>query len=217
LGSAMATWRPAVLALSTFAAGSFLGLRMATLRSQESGWWPPRMSVLLSLVAIAEAGFLVAWMTTAGHPSTAMADVLIVSFDVAMGLQTAAVRSLGVLGIFTTAGRRTALRARAQPRPRVATRDHGRRDPDGSRAAVTAFMLRRTYDVHVELPMQATIVLVAALGESAATLRRVAGDVEETVARLRRPEVTSPIAAARGMFADAPGVPTLLPGVADLA
>jgi hypothetical protein len=31
---------PAVLALSTFAAGSFLGLRMATLRSQESGWWP---------------------------------------------------------------------------------------------------------------------------------------------------------------------------------
>jgi hypothetical protein len=62
--------------------------------------------------------------------------------------------------------------------------------------------LRRTYDVHVELPMQATIVLVVGLGESAATLRRVAGDVEETVARLRRPGVTSPIAAARGMFAD---------------
>jgi uncharacterized membrane protein YoaK (UPF0700 family) len=44
LGFGIATMKepclPAVLALSTFAAGSFLGLRMATLRSQESGWWP---------------------------------------------------------------------------------------------------------------------------------------------------------------------------------
>jgi uncharacterized membrane protein YoaK (UPF0700 family) len=95
---------PAVLALSTFAAGSFLGLRMATLRSQESGWWPSRMSVLLSLVAIAEAGFLVVWMATAGHPSSAIADVLLALFSLAMGIQTAAVRSLGVLGVFTTAG-----------------------------------------------------------------------------------------------------------------
>jgi uncharacterized membrane protein YoaK (UPF0700 family) len=95
---------PAVLALSTFAAGSYLGLRMATLRSEESGWWPPRMSVLLGLVALAEAGFLVVWMATAGHPSTAMADVLLVLFSLAMGIQTAAVRSLGVQGVFTTAG-----------------------------------------------------------------------------------------------------------------
>jgi uncharacterized membrane protein YoaK (UPF0700 family) len=95
---------PAVLALATFAAGSYLGSRITTLRSQESGWWPPTMSVLLSLVAIAEAGFLIAWMATAGHPSTAMADVLLVLFSLAMGLQTAAVRSLGVQGVFTTAG-----------------------------------------------------------------------------------------------------------------
>jgi arginine decarboxylase len=53
--------------------------------------------------------------------------------------------------------------------------------------------LRRSYDVHVELPMQATIVFVVGLGESAATLRRMAGDVEEVVERLSEPGATAPI------------------------
>ncbi|BDY27744.1 aminotransferase class I/II-fold pyridoxal phosphate-dependent enzyme [Mycolicibacterium mageritense] len=47
--------------------------------------------------------------------------------------------------------------------------------------------LRQNYDVHVELPLHATIVLVIGLGESAANLLRVAGDVEEVVKRLYRP------------------------------
>ncbi len=53
--------------------------------------------------------------------------------------------------------------------------------------------LRRAYDVHVELPMQATVVLVVGLGESVANLRRVAGDVEEVVKRLWEPGLTAPI------------------------
>ncbi|HVH23915.1 MAG TPA: DegT/DnrJ/EryC1/StrS family aminotransferase [Pseudonocardia sp.] len=53
--------------------------------------------------------------------------------------------------------------------------------------------LRRSYDVHVELPMQATVVLVVGLGESVANLRRVAGDVEEVVKRLWEPGATAPI------------------------
>src|ERR671915_257867 len=44
--------------------------------------------------------------------------------------------------------------------------------------------LRRSYDVHVELPMQATVVFVVGLGESAAALRRLAGDVDEVVKRI---------------------------------
>jgi uncharacterized membrane protein YoaK (UPF0700 family) len=95
---------PVICALSTFAVGSYLGLRIATSRRQEAGWWPPRMSVLLALVAIAEAGFLAVWSATAGHPSAGITDVLIVLFSLAMGIQTAAVRSLGVQGVFTTAG-----------------------------------------------------------------------------------------------------------------
>src|SRR5215217_3127734 len=53
--------------------------------------------------------------------------------------------------------------------------------------------LRRSYDVHVELPMQATIVFIVGLGESPATLRRLAGDIDEVVKRLAEPGATAPI------------------------
>jgi arginine decarboxylase len=53
--------------------------------------------------------------------------------------------------------------------------------------------LRRSYDVHVELPMQATVVFVVGLGEAAASLRRMAGDVDEVVKRLSEPGATAPI------------------------
>jgi lysine decarboxylase len=53
--------------------------------------------------------------------------------------------------------------------------------------------LRRSYDVHVELPMQATIVFVVGLGEPVAALRRLAGDVEEVVRRMSEPGATDPI------------------------
>jgi uncharacterized membrane protein YoaK (UPF0700 family) len=95
---------PVIVALLMFAAGAFVGLRFTTLRSNESGSWTPAVTVLLVLVAFAEAGFLVVWLSTAGLPSTEVADVLIALFSLAMGIQTAAVRSLGVQGIFTTAG-----------------------------------------------------------------------------------------------------------------
>ena len=95
---------PVISALSMFAAGSYLGLRITTLRSKESGLWPPAMTVLLTLVAIAESASLAVWLATTGHPPTAVCDVLIALFSLAMGIQTAAVRSLGVQGVFTTAG-----------------------------------------------------------------------------------------------------------------
>jgi arginine/lysine/ornithine decarboxylase len=53
--------------------------------------------------------------------------------------------------------------------------------------------LRRSYDVHLELPMQATVVFIVGLGEPAATLRRLAGDVDEVVKRLSEPGATAPI------------------------
>jgi arginine decarboxylase len=53
--------------------------------------------------------------------------------------------------------------------------------------------LRRSYDVHLEMPTQATIVFVVGLGESASALRRLAGDIEETVKRLSRPGTTAAI------------------------
>jgi arginine decarboxylase len=53
--------------------------------------------------------------------------------------------------------------------------------------------LRRSYDVHVELPMQATVVFVVGLAESPATLRRLAGDVDEVVKHISAPGATAPI------------------------
>jgi len=53
--------------------------------------------------------------------------------------------------------------------------------------------LRRSYDVHAELPMQATVVFVVGLGESVAALRRLAGDVEEVVKRISEPGATAAI------------------------
>jgi uncharacterized membrane protein YoaK (UPF0700 family) len=93
-----------IVALSLFTAGAYLGLRFTTLRCDESGVWPPAVTVLLVLVAIAETCFLVMWLATAGQPSAEFADALTAFFSLAMGIQTAAVRSLGVQGIFTTAG-----------------------------------------------------------------------------------------------------------------
>jgi arginine decarboxylase len=53
--------------------------------------------------------------------------------------------------------------------------------------------LRRSYDVHLELPTQATLVFIVGLGESATALRRLAGDMEETVKRIARPGTTAAI------------------------
>src|SRR5436190_692521 len=56
-----------------------------------------------------------------------------------------------------------------------------------------AASLRRSYGVHVELQMQATVVFVVGLGESASALRRLAGVVDEIVEREGRPGSTAPI------------------------
>ena len=93
---------PIIIALSVFSAGAYLGTQIA-LPSQGSGLWPWRVSVALGLAAIVQAGFLGVWMASAGQPSSAIANVLIGLSSLAMGIQTAAVRSLGVQGVFTTA------------------------------------------------------------------------------------------------------------------
>src|SRR3954447_22556829 len=53
--------------------------------------------------------------------------------------------------------------------------------------------LRRSYDVHLEMPTQATLVFVVGLGDSVAALRRLAGEIEETVKRVARPGTTAAI------------------------
>jgi uncharacterized membrane protein YoaK (UPF0700 family) len=93
-----------VVTLCAFAVGSYVGQRVTTPTAQANEVWPRSVTRLFVLVTLAEASFFVVWSTTAGHPSTALTDVLIALLSLAMGIQTGAVRSLGVQGVFTTAG-----------------------------------------------------------------------------------------------------------------
>ncbi|MFM8762527.1 MAG: aminotransferase class I/II-fold pyridoxal phosphate-dependent enzyme [Solirubrobacterales bacterium] len=59
--------------------------------------------------------------------------------------------------------------------------------------------LRRSYDVQVELATQSTVVFVIGLAQSEESMLRLAGDIEDTVAAIRRPgEQTPPIRAPEG-------------------
>ena len=59
--------------------------------------------------------------------------------------------------------------------------------------------LRRSYDVQVELATQSTVVFVIGLAQSGESMMRLAGDIEDTVAMIRRPgEQTPPIRAPEG-------------------
>jgi uncharacterized membrane protein YoaK (UPF0700 family) len=92
---------PVVVALSAFAIGSYLGTRITD--SQESSLWPGGVSRALALTAILQLLFLIIWAQAAGQPGDMRVNALLALSGLAMGLQTAAVRSLEVKGIFTTA------------------------------------------------------------------------------------------------------------------
>ena len=55
--------------------------------------------------------------------------------------------------------------------------------------------LRQSYDVHVELATQATLLLLVGIAEQATALERVGGDLEEVVKRIEQPGTTPAIMA----------------------
>jgi lysine decarboxylase len=67
--------------------------------------------------------------------------------------------------------------------------------------------LRRSYDVQVELPTQSTIVLIVGLADTAKALRRLAGDIEETVKRIAKPGTTAAIVGPAKMLLGEMAVP----------
>jgi uncharacterized membrane protein YoaK (UPF0700 family) len=91
-----------------FAGGVFAGTRLVR-TTKASGLWPRRVTLTLCAGLAAEAVFLVLWATTSGRPGTASADALAALSALAMGLQSAAVLSLAVTGVFTTAATATVM------------------------------------------------------------------------------------------------------------
>jgi uncharacterized membrane protein YoaK (UPF0700 family) len=91
-----------------FAAGVFAGARLVR-ASNGSGRWSGRVTVALGVALAAEIAFFVLWAVTSGRPGAASGDVLAAMAAVAMGLQSAAVMSLAVTGVFTTAATATVI------------------------------------------------------------------------------------------------------------
>jgi uncharacterized membrane protein YoaK (UPF0700 family) len=91
-----------------FALGVFVSTRIV--RSvRDSGLWSHRVTVALSISLIAQAAFLAVWFAVDGRPSTDTVHYLLGFWAFAMGMQSAAVRSLHVDGVFTTAATATVI------------------------------------------------------------------------------------------------------------
>jgi uncharacterized membrane protein YoaK (UPF0700 family) len=98
---------PRVLtALPAFAAGVFLAVRIVE-PSRGAAIWPRRVSVALAFGALAQSAFVGGWLATSGRPSAAAGDVLMGLSALAFGIQSAAVMSLDVKAVFTTAATAT--------------------------------------------------------------------------------------------------------------
>jgi uncharacterized membrane protein YoaK (UPF0700 family) len=95
-------------AMISFAVGVYLSTRIVK-PSEGSGLWPRRVTVALGLSLIAHAVFLAVWFASRGQPSIDVVHVLLSSWGLAMGMQSAAVRRLHVEGVYTTAATATVI------------------------------------------------------------------------------------------------------------
>ena len=97
-----------MVAMAAFSVGVYLGTRIVKPRGRGgSGVWPRRVTVTLGLSLLGHAGFLIVWFAFRGQPSDEVALVLLGCWALAMGMQSAAIRSLHVEGVFTTAATAT--------------------------------------------------------------------------------------------------------------
>jgi uncharacterized membrane protein YoaK (UPF0700 family) len=95
-----------LVSIAAFALGVYVSTRIVkgTLGSCN---WPQRVTVALGVSLIAHAVFLAIWLACNGQPSIDVAHFLLGSWGFAMGMQSAAVRTLHVDGVFTTAATAT--------------------------------------------------------------------------------------------------------------
>lgn len=94
------------VALVAFAAGVFVAIKLVK-PTLGAGLWPRRVSLALGVGALAQVAFLAGWVATSGRPSLGVGHALTALSALAMGLQSGAVLSLGLPGVFTTAATAT--------------------------------------------------------------------------------------------------------------
>jgi uncharacterized membrane protein YoaK (UPF0700 family) len=93
--------------VAAFAAGATLGAWLVRPTQGNDAVWPSRMTLALTGTMVAQACFVGVWRLVDTAPSSAQTDLLVVLWSLAMGIQTTAIFSLGVRGVFTTAATAT--------------------------------------------------------------------------------------------------------------
>jgi uncharacterized membrane protein YoaK (UPF0700 family) len=88
-----------------FALGAYVSTRIV--RCAQAPVWSAKVTGALGLSLIAQALFLIVWFSAEGQPSINTTPYLLGFWAFAMGVQSAAVRSLHVDGVFTTAATAT--------------------------------------------------------------------------------------------------------------
>jgi uncharacterized membrane protein YoaK (UPF0700 family) len=103
-------------AMAGFAGGIYLATKIVRPSRQPASHkgeqpngvvWPQRTTLALGLSLLAHLCFVLIWFATSARPSDNVIPVLLATWGLAMGMQSAAVRSLNVGGIFTTAATAT--------------------------------------------------------------------------------------------------------------
>ncbi len=89
------------MAFVGFAIGAGTGGRVVGL-GHGAVEWPRRVTVALAVEVIMLACFAAGWFTTGGRPAGGWIGALVIVASAAMGLQSAAARTLGVSGVTTT-------------------------------------------------------------------------------------------------------------------
>jgi uncharacterized membrane protein YoaK (UPF0700 family) len=95
-----------IAATVAFGAGAAAGARIVRTRDPKA-LWPSEVTLALLVGLAFQAAFLVVWLAVSADPADGSGDVLIMLSASAMGVQTAAVFSLGVRADFTTAATAT--------------------------------------------------------------------------------------------------------------
>ena len=102
--------------LSGFAGGIYLATKIVRSSRQPASHkgeqpngvvWPQRTTFALCLSLLAHLCFVLIWFATSARPGDNVIPVLLATWALAMGMQSAAVRNLNVGGIFTTAATAT--------------------------------------------------------------------------------------------------------------
>jgi len=92
--------------MAGFMVGNYVAARIATPYPGEHPRvvvWPQRATRALGVALLLHLCFVVIWLSTGGRPDVSATRALLVVWALAMGMQSAAVRSLDITGVFTTA------------------------------------------------------------------------------------------------------------------